>query len=97
MQTHKCQILFSEKNKKNLINLSSAELVQRVVKIKSILFLIKLPCQSGFNNERFHGKTGEFKISNLKTMCFTYTLKSVTGIIWICSVLFLHPHKWYYT
>ena len=30
----KCQILFSGKNKKNIINLSSAEYVQRVVKIK---------------------------------------------------------------
>ena len=28
----KCQILFSRKNKKNIINLSSAELAQRVVK-----------------------------------------------------------------
>ena len=30
----KYQILFSEKNKKNIINLSSAELAQRVVKVK---------------------------------------------------------------
>ena len=30
----KCQILFSGKNKKNIINLSSAENVQRVVKVK---------------------------------------------------------------
>ena len=30
----KCQILFSEKNKKNIINLSSAENAQRVVKVK---------------------------------------------------------------
>ena len=29
-----CQILFSGKNKKNIINLSSAELAQRVVKVK---------------------------------------------------------------
>ena len=29
----KCQILFSGKNKKNIINLSSAENVQRVVKV----------------------------------------------------------------
>ena len=33
----KCQILFSEKNKKNIINLLSAELTQRVVlKINNI-------------------------------------------------------------
>ena len=31
----KCQILFSRKNKKNITNLSSAELVKRVVKVKS--------------------------------------------------------------
>ena len=31
-----CQIMFSEKNKKN-INLSSAELAQRVVKVKNVL------------------------------------------------------------
>ena len=31
----KCQILFSEKNKKNIINLSSAKNAQRVVKVKS--------------------------------------------------------------
>ena len=30
----KCQILFSGKNKKNIINLSSAELAKRVVKVK---------------------------------------------------------------
>ena len=33
----KCQILFSGKNKKNIINLSSVELAQRVVKAKSLL------------------------------------------------------------
>ena len=32
----KCQILFSGKNKKNIINLSSAENAQRVVKVKDI-------------------------------------------------------------
>ena len=30
----KCQILFSGKNKKKIINLSSAETAQRVVKVK---------------------------------------------------------------
>ena len=29
----KCQILFSGKNRKNIINLSSAELAQRMVKV----------------------------------------------------------------
>ena len=29
----KCQILFSGKNKKNIVNLSSAEYAQRVVKV----------------------------------------------------------------
>ena len=31
----KCQILFSGKNKKNIINLSSAENAQRVVKVNA--------------------------------------------------------------
>ena len=31
----KCQILFSGKNNKNIINLPSAENAQRVVKVKS--------------------------------------------------------------
>ena len=31
----KCQILFPEKNKKNIINLSSAENAQRVVKVNN--------------------------------------------------------------
>ena len=30
----KCQILFSGRNKKNIINLSSAELAQRVISVK---------------------------------------------------------------
>ena len=32
----KCQILFSGKNKKNIINLLSAENAQRVVKVNSL-------------------------------------------------------------
>ena len=32
----KCQIQFSGKNKKNIINLSSAENAQRVVKVKAL-------------------------------------------------------------
>ena len=32
----RCQILFSGKNKKNIINLSSAENAQRVVKVKVV-------------------------------------------------------------
>ena len=34
----KCQILFSGKNKKNIINMPSAENAQRVVKVKEILY-----------------------------------------------------------
>ena len=37
----KCQILFSGKNKQNIINVSSAELAQRVVKHKYTLAVIK--------------------------------------------------------
>ena len=32
----KCQILFSAKNMKNFVNLSSAESAQRVVKVKAL-------------------------------------------------------------
>ena len=32
----KCQILFLEKNKENIINLSSVEFAQRVVKVKHV-------------------------------------------------------------
>ena len=39
----KCQILFSGKNKKNIINLSSAENAQRVVKVNIDHTPIKLP------------------------------------------------------
>ena len=38
----KCQILFSGKNKKNIINLSSAKNVQRVVKVESHLKFVSL-------------------------------------------------------
>ena len=38
----KCQILFSGKNKKNIINLSSAENAQRVVKVKAAGFVVLL-------------------------------------------------------
>ena len=38
----KCQILFSGKNKKNIINLSSAENAQRVVKVKIHTFVLAL-------------------------------------------------------
>ena len=39
----KCQILFSGKNKKNIINLLSAENAQRVVKVDMISCVIN-PC-----------------------------------------------------
>ena len=39
----KCQILFSGKNKKNIISLSSAENAQRVVKVKAQLFTFTNP------------------------------------------------------
>ena len=38
----KCQILFSGKNKKNIINLSSAENAQRVVKVNSSSLKLRL-------------------------------------------------------
>ena len=38
----KCQILFSGKNKKNVINLSSAENAQRVVKVNDLIQILGL-------------------------------------------------------
>ena len=38
----KCQILFSEKNKKNIINLSSSELAKRAVTVKLVFALFQL-------------------------------------------------------
>ena len=41
----KCQILFSGKNKKNITNLSSGKIAQRVEKLISlVLFLIIYTC-----------------------------------------------------
>ena len=37
-----CQSLFSGKNKKNIINLASAESTRRVVKVKSYCFTVTL-------------------------------------------------------
>ena len=51
----KCQILFSGKNKKNIINLSSAENAQRVVKVKvtgenkHLLFIYQEACSHAKN------------------------------------------------
>ena len=44
----KCQILFSGTNKKNIINLSSAENAQRVVKVNNFTYSSKyfLECKS---------------------------------------------------
>ena len=39
----KCQILFSGKNKKNIINLPSAENAQRVVKVKQTKYFTFSP------------------------------------------------------
>ena len=47
----KCQILFSGKNKKNIINLSSAENAQRVVKVKGKRFSLAL-CVHSFHREK---------------------------------------------
>ena len=53
----KCQILFSGKNKKNIINLSSAENAQRVVKVK---------LQENYNFVSLNFKhTAQFDISNM--------------------------------
>ena len=47
----KCQILFSGRNKKTIINLSSAELAERVVKVKGPPPYYFLACQKA--NEVF--------------------------------------------
>ena len=48
----KCQILFSGKNKKNIINLSSAENAQRVVKVNEQMDIRKVLFCSYFLKEQ---------------------------------------------
>ena len=44
----KCQSLFSRENKKNITNLSAAEIAQKVVKVKlEIMWLSQEPTGSG--------------------------------------------------
>ena len=45
----KCQILFSGKNKKNIINSSSAENAQRVVKVKTDWFGVNCGLKQGYS------------------------------------------------
>ena len=40
-----CQSLFSGKSKKNIVNLSFAELAQRVIKVKSDFPFLSIFCQ----------------------------------------------------
>ena len=60
----KCQILFSGKNKKNIINLSSAENAQRVVKVKMCspdhcCFLpLQVISNVGLQPEEYHDRWG---------------------------------------
>ena len=52
----KCQILFSGKNKKNIIYLSSAENAQRVVKAKhSLTSAIVYQCSRYQDREKYNG------------------------------------------
>ena len=55
----KCQILFSGKNKKNIINLPSAENAQRVVKVKTSFWQSQIfsfyGIQSNFNGSNIFG------------------------------------------
>ena len=41
----KCQILFSGENKKNIANLSSAELAKTVANVKSFFYVVVYFCQ----------------------------------------------------
>ena len=52
----KCQILFSRKNKENVINLSSADLVMRVIKVTeaSTFFEVFGMTQSGRDILKWH-------------------------------------------
>ena len=59
----KCQILFSEKNTKNIVNLLSAELAQRVVKVNAYTKFYQNPAQNQNTpyitvkrSHRFYGK-----------------------------------------
>ena len=52
----KCQILFSGKNKKNIINLSSAENAQRVVKVIAVSLLASVAQLDESSNWRPGGR-----------------------------------------
>ena len=59
----KCQILFSGKNKKNIINLLSVELTERVVKVKigrNSTNYILLNIHSGRYREHFEENSSYF-------------------------------------
>ena len=64
----KCQILFSGKNKKNIISLSSAENAQRVVKVKRNLDINQ---PSGIRFEHFC-PTGCLKGNESFHLCVKY-------------------------
>ena len=50
----KCQILFSGKIKNTVINLSSAEFCQRVVKVNySLLLLLSVTCNCSWHFKKF--------------------------------------------
>ena len=80
----KCQILFTGKNKKNIINLSSAENAQRVVngylgRVVSFpgypyIYIICTVCQSPLFCKSSWKQTGFF-------FFFNFTINTVKGVI----------------
>ena len=66
----KCQILFSGKNKKNIINLSSAENAQRVVKVNDQTNQLFQGLARG-HNKYFMGNQYALKVSNSDMVIFS--------------------------
>ena len=68
----KCQIQFSGKNKKNIINLSSAENAQRVVKVKPFLYSKTGVYRGIFYFSYFRSKTYEAVLTSTHNLCFEH-------------------------
>ena len=76
----KCQILFSGKNKKKFINLSSAEFAYRVVKVNTLWIL-------GKNFSRWHFKDICLEI------CIDISYKLSSNLQWMLKIYFLKKKK----
>ena len=87
----KCQILFSGKNKKNVINLSSAENAQRVVKVNVNMLLFYVMCVFYVH---FHNKHAlSLSLSACQSLLSLSYLSDVYTFFFTFFILFLKKSK----